>query len=218
MIATISDDAYTGLEAAVNEVPPSVNEFSDIIYIRPPNLSSRAVPVFDTDLYMVTGYVETMSGISRIYDLDGTMVRMEELPLEAPPFGPEDIIFLIGGLARFGFKTLFRTGIRAFAVDVSKATLYILRERFRILKPLGLKFTHETIVHMKNPKRFVPVQILMLAIKHSKKIPDPQAAVGAVKYVTKMVIMTKKYPQGKEYVLHVVVRESDQTILHFHYD
>lgn len=218
MIATTSDDLYTGLEVAVNETPSSVKEYNDIIYIRPPNLPSRAAPLFDSDLHMVTGYAETISGISRIYDLDGTMVKMEEMPLEAPPLGPEDVIFFISSLARFGFKTLFRTGIRALSADVSKATLYILRERFKTLKPLSLSFTAKTILRMKDPTRFVPVQILMLAIKHGKRMPDPHGTVGSVKYAISITIKSKKWPAGKEYVLNVIVREKDQTILHFHYE
>ncbi len=57
--------------------------------------------------------------------------------------------------------------------------------------------------------RYVPVHILHLAIKYGRRSPDPQRVKGAFLYTIKML------KNGKEYVLEVVVREKDWTILHF---
>ena len=86
-----------------------------------------------------------------------------------------------------------------------------MRTVFKGLSVRALKFTATTAAHMATKGRYVPVHILHLAIKYGKRSADPQKIKGAFLYTTKML------RNGKEYVLEVVVRESDWTILHFLY-
>ena len=64
---------------------------------------------------------------------------------------------------------------------------------------------------MAAPGRRVPHHILKLAIKHGKRTPDPQGAAGAFMYKIPMI------RNGKEYTLEVLLREADNTVLHFLY-
>lgn len=75
-----------------------------------------------------------------------------------------------------------------------------------------MKFTDVTTSRMNNSARHVPVNTLAAAVKYGKRAPDPGGAAGAYKYTTQM------YRNGKKYNLEVVVRESDNTVLHFHYE
>lgn len=74
-----------------------------------------------------------------------------------------------------------------------------------------MKLAAKPLEHMKNPHRAVPAEILALAIKHGKKIPDPQRTEGAHMYLVKM------FKNGKEYNLEVLYKESEKMILHFKY-
>jgi hypothetical protein len=84
-----------------------------------------------------------------------------------------------------------------------------MRTTFRGITVGSLKFTATTAARMATPGRFVPVHILHLAIKFGKRTADPQGIKGAFLYTTRML------KNGREYTLEVVLRESDQTILHF---
>jgi hypothetical protein len=75
----------------------------------------------------------------------------------------------------------------------------------------SLNFTVATTARMANPARRVPVQILQLAIKYGKRVPDPKGAAGAFEYTIPM------FRNGQQYTRKVVLRELDRTVLHFHY-
>ncbi len=84
-----------------------------------------------------------------------------------------------------------------------------------------LVFTKTTAAHMANPGRYVPRHILAHAIKHGKRLPDPQGAEGAVKIVVELerttATMTKcglKTKVSKQ-TLEIIYRESTNEILHF---
>lgn len=64
---------------------------------------------------------------------------------------------------------------------------------------------------MANPARYVSRHILADAILHGTRMPDPQGAAGALKIVSTM------FQNGQRYVLEIIYRESDNTILHFVY-
>jgi hypothetical protein len=74
-----------------------------------------------------------------------------------------------------------------------------------------LNFTKTTANRLSQEARRVPRQILAEAIHVGARVADPQGVPGAVKIVHQMV------KNGKEYQLNIVLRESDMTILHFHY-
>lgn len=203
-------ESYTGLEPGLS-APPSLYAATDDWYcIRPLTLPWNAVPIMDSDMNIVVGYVVALQGISRIYDIHGEMVGIEELPLEAPPIDPTELIFIVSGLLRAGLKWALRNGVRSLAIAIGTSLRSTLRARLFAVKSEPLKFTVATLGHMNKRGRFVPIQILGMAIKHGTKMADPQGALGATKYLATMV------RNGKSYSLEVVLRESDRTVLHFH--
>jgi hypothetical protein len=64
---------------------------------------------------------------------------------------------------------------------------------------------------MADAARYVPRHILADAIINGTRMADPQAAPGAVKIVCSIL------KNGKRYVLEIIYRESDNTILHYLY-
>jgi hypothetical protein len=64
---------------------------------------------------------------------------------------------------------------------------------------------------MADAARRVPQHILKLALRFGTRSPDPQGVTGAFSYVIPMI------RNGKVYTLEVVIREADNTILHFLY-
>ena len=59
--------------------------------------------------------------------------------------------------------------------------------------------------------RMVPRSILAQAILSGARSADPQGALGAVQITQNIV------KNGKDYVLKIIYREKDKTILHFQY-
>ncbi len=214
-------DNYRGDEPAVDlkldRLPESNENFEFIAATIP----ARAVPIYDNDSQAIIGYRETLTtGVYRLYDLDGNDAGMEELPLESPLFDPIDLIFLFGGLAgifgrgaiRGAARTATAAGARLTMKAVTGAAAKVLRGLFRkIISVRSLKFTATTAGRMATKGRYVPVHILHLAIRHGKRVADPQKVANAFLYTIKMI------KNGKTYTLEVLVRETDWTILHFLY-
>lgn len=192
-----------------------------------PSLPHGARPVIDDVLGGCVGFIhEGAKNVWHVFDVSGQCVGIEEAALEAPLFDPYDVILIGPAIVKFmraGFSAAPRlTSGRAGASATSKITnriLPLLRSRMRRLSVRPLQFTETTARHMSNPGRFVPVHILQLAIKHGKRMPDPQKVAGVFRYEARMSRFVKR---GTTYVretktLEVVVRESDRTILHFMY-
>jgi hypothetical protein len=227
---------YRGDEPALAlDKTPTVGE---VYCVRAPDVPPKAVPLYDEESGAVIGYQEeSVTGVFRLYDLDGNQIGMYETPLETPWFDPIDLIFILGSVvqvlekgivrgagkavARGAGETIGKFSIRA----LSAALLASLRATFRRVAVEDLKFTATTLARMQNPARYVPRHILRLAIKYGEKAADPQNVEGAVEYTVKMWKAVKpQYPgqeivgeKMKEYTLKVVVRVKDWTVLHFHY-
>lgn len=178
---------------------------------RPPGLSTNARPIYDADLNCIIGYQEELSGISRLYSIDGT-VTLSEKPLESPLIDPFDLLLIVGSFWRVGLRSFTSSGIRGVGVSITQSTLFGLRSRYHALMQRELRFAARPLMHMQNPDRYVPVHILRLAIRYGKRAPDPRAGEGLYMYT---------YPilrNGRSYMLEILVREKDQTILHFVYE
>ncbi|WP_196603015.1 hypothetical protein [Pectinatus frisingensis] len=63
---------------------------------------------------------------------------------------------------------------------------------------------------MKNPGRFVPVQMLRDAIESTKAFPDPRGSLAEMHYTT----MVKN---GQTYNLEVLYDRATNTVYHFEY-
>ena len=124
----------------------------------------------------------------------------------------------IGGT---GWQTMSEVGSQAAAVALTwgiarpfagaTGTAGAGAEQAVIRLAARLRFTQTTAAHMANPARHVPRHILADAILHGTRMPDPQGAAGAVKIVSTV------FRNGQRYVLEIIYRESDNTILHFVY-
>ncbi len=211
--------SYNGLEPAVpfTELPPSPSK--GIFELRHKNSPSDAVPMFDEEIGAVVGYRLEHEGVFETFDINGDRVDIQELPLEKPLLDPIDLI-TVGGFVAVSVRKALQAGGIAFSANVagrkaiellSQSTLQSLRAVFRRAATGTLKFTVATTANMRNPHRYVPVHIFKLAIKYGRKIPDPQGAPGASKYITTM------FRDGKRYTLNIVVRNRDRTVLHYHY-
>jgi hypothetical protein len=188
--------------------------------VRPPGLPVAAVPLYDDDLQAVVGFRwESATGVYRVYDLNGEFVSMYEEPLQTPLLDPIDLIFIFGGIFRAAVRgatgaatrTALAGGMRGLVVTLGEGAVAALRASMRRLLETDLKFTATTAARMAAKGRHVPVHILKLAIRHGKRIPDPQGIAGAFEYTVPMV------RNGVGYTLKVVLREADNTVLHFHY-
>lgn len=217
------NDVYTGTEDAV-ELGGVAQEEGAVFEVRSSNIPERAVPIFDEDMGAVVGYrYECTTGVYQLFDLDGNVVGMEEKGLETPLFDPIDLIFFMGGIfraigrgavtgvARTASKVAATAATRLTTKSLMAGVVGAMRTVFKGLSLRSLKFTATTVARMETQGRFVPVHTLHLALKYGKRSVDPQGVKGAFLYTTKM------FKFGKEYVLQVVVRESDWTILHFVY-
>lgn len=209
---------YTGGEQATSWSGKDPDSGTAYV-VRPPGLPAGAVPMYDDDTQAVVGFRVGSGGVYRIYDLQGEMVGMYEEPLQTPLFDPLDFIFIFGGVFRALGKATFgaatRTavvgGMRGVVATMGEATAAMLRASMRRLLAGELKFTTTTAARMATKGRHVPLQILKLAIRYGKRAPDPQGVAGAFEYTIPMA------RNGVDYTLKVVLREADNTILHFHY-
>lgn len=178
---------------------------------------------------MCIGYTVTQApGLWRIYDADGIFLRMEEAPLESPLIDPTDIaLFALGvfRILRTG-QTLFEASTRAaISARLSQATISFLRGRLKIgLSSRAIKVTNTVAARLSNPGRFVPLQIMEKAIRFGTRTPDPQNVAGQFLYRIRITRLVARKIDGETkyvrtpYLLHVLVRERDWTITHFHYD
>jgi hypothetical protein len=212
-------DEYTGTEPATTW-NGRTNEPAAAFVVRPPGLPASAVPLYDDEERAVIGYRwESVRGVYRIYDLNGEMVGMTEDGLETPLLDPIDLIFLAGGLVRalgrasagVAARATVVGGMRALIRTLGAPLIATLRASLRQLVAGEIKFTATTAAHMAEKGRYVPVHILRLAIRHGTRVADTRGAAGAFQYTTQM------FKNGVPYTLKVVLREADNTILHFHY-
>ncbi len=218
---------YSGKEAGkpltISPLRPTDSAFSIDI----PSLPPGARPVIDDLSGACVGFVfEGAKNVWHVYDVSGQWVGIEEAPLETPLIDPYDLILIGPAVVKFiraGFSAAARlaTGRAATATTskITSRTLPLLISRLQGLSVRRLQFTETTAKHMANSGRFVPVHILHLAIKHGKRMPDPQKVAGVFRYEIRMSRFVKR---GTTFVreqktLEVVVRESDWTILHFMY-
>jgi hypothetical protein len=213
----VTTASYTGSEASVPFGGQSP-EPSCVFVVYPPHVPAGAAPIYDEETDAVIGYRFGSVGVYRIYDFEGNLVEMSEEGLEPPLLDPIDLLFIVGGAVRLvgkaGSRLLskFSTiGVRAAATSLSSVARTALRASLRRVSVGSLKFTATTAARMGTQGRHVPLQILHLAIKYGKRAPDPQKIAGAFEYTIPML------RNGRQYILKVVLRESDRTILHFHY-
>jgi hypothetical protein len=208
-------------------IPLSLKESPEpdsVFEVRPPGLPTKAVPVFDDQLGVVVGYRhEVIGGVFNLYDLNGQIVGMEEKGLETPWLDPLDLLFvgagvvraigkgIIKGTVRKGPKIAALAARRITARTLAASVAGAMRTSFKGLAVKNLQFTATTAERMAIKGRHVPLHILHLAIKYGKRAADPQGVTGVFRYTTTMI------RNGQAYILEVVVRESDWTILHFLY-
>lgn len=201
-----------------------IGEYFELRRWTPPK---SAQPIIDEQLGMCVGYsVLQTPGLWRIYDIDGNIISLEEAPLESPLFDPLDIIFIGWGffkILRAG-TVLFESGIKsAITVKLSQITIGTLRGRLKIgLSGYNLKMTETAAKHMLNPGRYVPIQIMEKTIRFGKRFADPRKSEGIFRYETTLYkLVENKAKKGsflyKKYILEVVVREKDWTVVHFLY-
>ncbi|WP_193181830.1 peptidoglycan-binding domain-containing protein [Nisaea sediminum] len=209
-------EIYTGLEARVALVESAGATAGAVFEVRPPNIPADATPIADDELTIV-GYRSERHGLIEILDLDGEVVHRDELGLESPLFDPS-LLIPAGGLAMLSLRKLLAlaTG-RAAAGTTVRLGLgqEIERALFRALHSLRqtpLRFTNTTAAQMRDPGRHVPVHVLRMAIRHGRRAPDPRGVRGAIEYRIPMSRL------GQRYELKIVLRERDNTILHFHYE
>jgi hypothetical protein len=211
---------YTGEEPALELKQPATIEPESVFEIKPAKVPPGATPIFDEESKVVIGYrFESTTGLYRFYDLDGNQVGMEEKGLETPLISPIDLILMFGTLFRVLGKGTISMGTRLAAVSGTRLTTRVvggvvvasMRACIREISIKSLKFTSTTAARMATQGRYVPVHILRLAIKYGKRLPDSQGIKGAFQYTIPML------RNGKQYLLEVVVREKDWTILHFLY-
>ncbi len=187
-----------------------------------PNMPEAVTPIIDPDTGLLIGY-RGRGSVWNIYDIEGNWVSMGETGLERPLFDPIDLIGGFGGKAVFRLIARAATSRAARYAAVGLSTELVATLRVCLAKFTGrgaLKFTATTAAHMAERGRFVPVHILQLAVKYGKRVPDPDGVKGAFLYTIKMwrqVPGEKLALPFKEYTLEVVLRESDNMILHFLY-
>lgn len=186
-------------------------------------------PIFDEESDTIIGFSFENTGVFKYYDLEGNFVGGDELGLDTPLLDPIDMICIVRGVATGVGKAIIgamaSAGTKLALRGLIATSIQILRSAFRaIISRRALKFTTTTVTRMTTKERHVPVAILQLAIRYGKREADPQKVKGAVQYTIEMVRNVKpKIPgavpnmAGKSYTLKVVVRESDNTVLHFHY-
>jgi len=211
---------YTGNEPAVPldlVGPVDPDAFFDV---RASHVPPNTRPIFDDSTHAVVGYVYQSKGFYRYYDVCGTFITTDELALQEPIIDPIDVILIVADLAAIVGKGLLKAGVRMAARAGTKITLRALAagalETMRIalrrlLVARNLKFTATTAARMASKDRHVPLQILQLAVRFGKRTADSQGVKGAFRYAIKML------RNDGEYVLEVVVREIDSTVLHFQY-
>ena len=175
----------------------------------------------------VIGYTRNVQGNTWIYDLNGRFVSISEPGLGSPLIDPTDLVFVVGLLGKVGIRGIWwsgrevaaNIGLRAAERALSESDISLLRLAFRRLVQRKIRFSKTTALRMEDPNRFVPVNILKLALRYGERDLDPESATGAFRYRIVMYRGSKKInTRAKKFLLHVVVDERSWTILHFHYE
>ncbi|MDA8521048.1 hypothetical protein [Acidovorax sp. NCPPB 4044] len=213
-----------------HNIPPGVWEEFEI---KPSFIPPTARRIVDEQMGGCIGYAdEGARGVWHIYNAVGQKVAIEEIPLEASPIDPFDVL-IIGGLllkvGRWGWIAR-KNGTKAMATTgtaVVQKFAKLLRAKLLAPKARQLKFTRTAAQHMAEPGRFVPIYILEGAIRLGARTADPQRIKGLYMYRAEMIKLRKtnvvingrvevRYFSQK-YKLEVLVREADWTISHFLY-
>ena len=113
---------------------------------------------------------------------------------------------VFGGVGGAAIGAVFGAGIHAIGVTAKSA---ISTGTYKTLSQ-GVNFTKTTLSRMTDKARYVPVQLLIEAIKKGVARPDPQKT-RAIMYTIQMV------KNGKTYILEVLYDKATNTILHFLY-
>ena len=225
--AVITEDRYSANDPSVSSKSVRPARTDDFFQVTKNKLPPGAKLIVDDADGVVIGYQTIVQGNTWTCDLDGKIVRIDEPGLQTPLFDPIDLIFVIGGLGRVVVRGLWKVGgeeAAALATRTAARTLVAesvvgLRAAFRAVVQRDLSFTATTAARMANPGRYVPLDILKLALRFGKREPDPQGVVGAFRYTVEMFKGPKQFGgPARRYLLHVVVRERDWTVLHFHYE
>ena len=236
-------NAYTGTEEPVQTaLPPVTFTDEEYLYFTPTSVPVSALPIFDDELGHVIGFRWVDPTVDeefaeyapyRIYDLEGRVV--EEQLIFDPPIQPsyliEDLILLFtgagaalkalrsgGGMAVRGVGSSLSRGLvyGVSAAVISRSAYTGLRMAWRVLTTRQIfKFTATTAAHMGTKGRQVPTQILFLAVKHGRKVADPQGVPGLFQYT--IPIRVVRNGKASQRTLEVVMREKDFTIFHFLY-
>jgi hypothetical protein len=200
----------------------------------PAGVREGSKPVFDDEsTNVVVAFRYSSGGYYEIYDLEGTFVESGEPGLESPLIDPIDILAggltglgrglvggggravirgVAGGAGRGTAASVGRAGLLATIRLLSRRAIIAVRGVYRAIRFRGpLSFTGTTAARMADPARRVPHHILKLAIRFGARSPDPQGVAGAFRYAIPM------FRNGRQYTLEVVIREADQTVLHFLY-
>ena len=75
---------------------------------------------------------------------------------------------------------------------------------------------------MADPGRYIPIQIIEKAVRYGIRSPDSRNKIGLFIYrigmtrLTKIIVDYAIVYKPKWYTLHVVIRERDWTVMHFH--
>ncbi len=222
---------YNGTEVGVElDADVQHHESDDIFAARLPGVAESWKPVFDEQSNAVVGWIDERAGVKTIYDIEGKFVSIEEKPLENV-YIVEDIILLFVGITeirwilRGGGEVAAAAGrqvgrsavIGLAAARISRSALVGLRVAFRTLTQRQVfRFTGTTAAHMAEAGRYVPTHILYLAVRYGRRVADPQGAKGAMKFLLEIEKYDKQ-GNAKKYMLEVVMRMDDWTILHFLY-
>lgn len=194
---------------------------ADVFGVKSDTVPLDARPVFDDTQRVIVGWQwESGNGFRLVATPDGRVVSRVEKGMEHPLIDPIDIVLIIGsflrilgrGAARGGALLLESRAARLLAVkELSEETASVLIRHSEATARIPLLFTKTVLGHMANPKRFVPVQIIKMAIAHGARSPDPRGVAGLFRYFIKMT------RNGKDFGLEVILRDSDQTVVHVLY-
>ena len=194
---------------------------SDVFGVRSVRVPQRARPILDDGRSVIVGWQwDTKDGYVVVATPDGAIVSRTEKGLESPLIDPIDLVLVFGGVLRIlakgaaagGARLLTgRVAARTVAAQLAEHEAMALLGRTAVADRLPLLFTRTVLEHMREPSRFVPVQIIKMAIAHGVRSPDPRGVSGAFRYFIPMV------RNGKEYGLEILLRDSDKTVLHVLY-
>ena len=218
---------YNGKEPAVSARAIRRPDGHDYFQVSKVPIPLGAIPIVDDDTDAVIGYRRVVQGNTWTCDINGHLVSIDEPGLGTPLVDPLDLIFIVGAVGRLALRSAVRAGFDIAGDVAGKATsraiastgAAALRLAFRRLVQRELQFTATTAARMAQPGRYVPIDILKLAVRHGVRDADPQGVPGAFRYTIPMLKTGKRLGDPpRQYILRVIVRERDWTILHLHYD